>query len=58
MTLLGVQYETYKNRPLKWSMQLIDRLMPKEKKKTTADELNKAKHVEVKLWQPRTNPTE
>lgn len=27
-------------------------MLPKEKKKTTADELNNKPKVEVKLWQP------
>lgn len=52
MTALKVPYDVYKHRPLKWTLKLISTLTPKEKKKTTADELNKAEHVEVKLWQP------
>lgn len=52
MTAFGVPYEVYAHRPLKWTLSLITALAPKEKKKTTAEELNKAEHVEVKLWQP------
>lgn len=52
MTALKVPYDVYKHRPLKWTLKLISTLTPKEKKKTTAEELNKAEHVEVKLWQP------
>lgn len=52
MTVFGVPYEVYAHRPLKWTLNLISALTPKEKKKTTADELNNNKKVEVKLWQP------
>lgn len=48
---LGITYPTYAKRPLKWTLGLIKKMMPKEKTKTTAEELNKAEHVEVKLWQ-------
>lgn len=55
MTAFRVPYEVYSHRPLAWTLKLISTLTPKEKKKTTADELNKEEHVEVKLWQPMTN---
>lgn len=55
MTAFRVPYEVYSHRPLAWTLKLISSLTPKEKKKTTADELNKAEHVEVKLWQPTNN---
>lgn len=54
MTAFRVPYEVYSHRPLRWTLKLISTLTPKEKKKTTAEELNKAEHVEVKLWQPPT----
>lgn len=54
MTIFRVPYEVYSHRPLWWTLKLISTLTPKEKKKTVADELNKAKHVEVELWQPPT----
>lgn len=54
MTVFRVPYEVYINRPLGWTLKLISTLTPKEKKKTTAEELNKVEHVEVKLWQPPT----
>lgn len=54
MTAFGVPYEVYNHRPLGWTLKLISALTPKEKKKTTAEELNNAEHVEVKLWQPPT----
>lgn len=52
MTAFRVSYEVYSHRPLAWTLKLISALTPKDKKKTTAEELNKAEHVEVKLWQP------
>lgn len=52
MTALRIPYEVYSHRPLGWTLKLISALTPKEKKKTTAEELNKSEHVEVKLWQP------
>lgn len=54
MTALKVPYEVYHNRPLGWTFSLISKLIPKEKKKTSAEELNNAEHVEVKLWQQKT----
>ncbi|AXY83874.1 hypothetical protein KMC93_gp30 [Lactococcus phage vB_Llc_bIBBp6/4] len=52
MTAFRVPYEVYSHRPLAWTLKLISALTPKEKKKTTAEELNKVEHVEVELWQP------
>ena len=54
MTAFRVPYEVYSHRPLVWTLKLISALTPKEKKKTTAEEINKAEHVEVELWQPPT----
>lgn len=54
---LGITYPVYAKRPLKWTLGLIKKLMPKEKEKVTADELNNMEHVEVKLWQrPQSTP--
>lgn len=55
MTAFRVPYEVYSHRPLAWTLKLISAFTPKDKKKTTADELNKSEHVEVKLWQPISN---
>lgn len=53
MTALNIPYEVYHNRKLGWTLSLIQKMIPKEKKKTTAQELNEKKKVEVKLWQPK-----
>lgn len=55
MTALKVPYEVYHNRKLGWTLSLIQNMIPKEKKKTTAQELNEKKKVEIKLWQPSQN---
>ena len=49
---LGISYQTYAKRPLKWVLGLLETMLPKEKEKTTAEELNNKPKVEVQLWQP------
>lgn len=49
---MKIPYEVYAKRPLKWTLALIESMLPKQKEKTTADELNTRKKVEVKLWEP------
>lgn len=48
---LHINYQAYAKRPLKWLLKLIEDMLPKEKKKTTAEELNNKPKVEIKLWQ-------